>query len=316
MTEHSQPWYILGAGAIGSLWAALAQRANGAPVMLLRDEQRLADYQSREGLIVEWAAGAEVLPVAAETATSSRAPIHQLLICTKAQDTLGALSACAPRLTKDCTVVLLQNGMGVAEQIQQHYPQLRLLQATTTEGVFRPADFHIVHAGRGETRLGMIPGISTGDEDHAREIACRLSFPPIEVNYDADMQSVLWRKLAINCAINPLTVIYRCRNGELLDNPAALQQMHAIVDEVLAVARQVGVKMDDELHQQVMAVAKATALNRSSMLQDIEAGRCTEIEHISGYLWRKAEEVGEKTPHSHALYTAICERHPSAQELT
>lgn len=279
--------------------------------MLLRDGHRLADYQRGKGIIFESGGQAEILPVQAQSPESMQSPIAQLLVCTKAQDTLNAISAYAPRLTPDCTVVLLQNGMGVAEVIHRHYPQLRLLQASTTEGAFRRGDFHIVHAGRGETRLGDIPGISTVSESHARAVATSLSFPPVEVVYCDAMTEILWRKLAINCAINPLTVVYQCRNGELLDNPTALQRMHTVVDEVLTVARRLGIDLGSDLHQQVVAVASATALNRSSMLQDVEAGRSTEIDYISGYLCRQARELGEDTPESAALYAAVTQRHPA-----
>ncbi|MGB1907816.1 MAG: 2-dehydropantoate 2-reductase N-terminal domain-containing protein, partial [Spongiibacter sp.] len=77
MTAHPPQWHILGAGAIGSLWAALAHRAGNPPAMLLRDGHRLADYQRGKGIIFESGGQAEILPVQAQSPESMQSPIAQ-----------------------------------------------------------------------------------------------------------------------------------------------------------------------------------------------------------------------------------------------
>lgn len=285
MNTANDHWHILGAGAIGSLWASYAYQHGRPATLLLRNDERLRDYQRAQGLLVTLGAGAELLPLPAESCEQPGAAIQHLLLTTKAPDSHAAVSAISPRLAQGATVVLLQNGLGVREELLALRPDLQCYHAVTTEGAYRPAPFQLVHAGRGHSLLGGGPAAQT--------LAASLSVGPLQVAATDDIDSALWRKLAINCAINPLTALYRCRNGELLDNPLALQQLHSVVDEIVELGRRMGkAERFDGLREQVLAVVSGTALNRSSMLQDIEAGRHSEIDYITGYLCRQAEHYG------------------------
>jgi 2-dehydropantoate 2-reductase len=308
-TSTKQPWYILGAGAIGSLWGAYGCRAERDIKLIFRNNTQLHDYQNRGGISLSYGDQHELIPVAACSSETLTAPIRQLLICTKAQQTLSALSSIKEFITEGATLVLLQNGLGVAEQIQSAFPKAQLVQASTTEGAYRPEAFSVVHAGRGETLMGS----NHANSEQLASLAKSLSFAPLIVKKSDNIDAILWRKLAINCAINPLTVIHRCRNGELLDKPEILAQIAAVVDEILKLSN--ALHRDHELtnlHQQVLDVATATATNRSSMLQDIESGRETEIDAITGYLCQLAAKQGMSLPVNEKLL-AIVKAIPSAQ---
>jgi len=208
--------------------------------------------------------------------------------------------------------VLMQNGLGVAETLAKHFPNAVILQASTTEGAYRDKAFSLVHAGRGQTLLGQsrelqrwsdAPPLSASE---LARVAASLSYSPLNVEPSDNIDAVLWRKLAINCAINPLTVKYRCRNGELLDNPLAASTMQAVIDEIVQFSEQSGrgawVK---DLLQQTRQVAADTALNRSSMLQDALAGRSTELDFITGELLRRAQEANISLPANQKLYDQL-----------
>ncbi|MBD2858685.1 2-dehydropantoate 2-reductase [Spongiibacter sp. KMU-158] len=304
MTKSDANWHILGAGAIGSLWASYAYKAGRAMPLILKDNESLKQYQTQGGLLFESAAGgAEMLPLPVCIAAQLNQSISHLLVCTKAQHTEAAITAIADKIEDDAYIVLLQNGLGVAEKLRQQFPKARLLQASTTEGAFRKDRFHIVHAGRGETFFG--PHRSTQDlsPDEITQLASALSPAPLQVTATENIEKILWRKLAVNCAINPLTVKYRCRNGELLDNPAALQEMATLVDEIVLLSKALGRESwVEKLLEQVHQVAANTALNRSSMLQDIEAGRDTEISFITGYLLKKASSIGIELTVNESLF--------------
>lgn len=280
-------WYILGAGAIGSLWACHAYKQGPNTTLLLRSDTALANYRSAGGILANLTGSTELLPLAAQSCEQSGPPIQHLLLTTKAPDSLAAVRSIDSRLAQGACLVLLQNGLGVAEELKQLRPDLHCYHAVTTEGAYRPAPFQLVHAGRGHTQLGGGP--------KAEELAASLSVGALAVSAEQNIQRALWRKLAINCAINPLTAIYRCRNGELLDNPLALQQLHGVVDEILSLGQTLIDKgwlpanTFHKLREEVLGVVKATALNRSSMYQDIVAGRPSEINYITGYLCRQAE---------------------------
>ncbi len=296
MTER---WLILGAGSIGGLWATRLYQAGRPPQLLLREEA-LADYK---GLSID---GKQSIPVPATTAADLTRPIDHLLVCCKSYQTLDALTPLAPHFHEKTSLVLVQNGMGIAEQIKTRYPALRLYCGSTTVGANRTSRFAIRPAGNGETQIGSF-------DEHAPDadtLADSLSCPGFPVTASRNILALLWRKLAVNCAINPLTVRYRCRNGELLSKPSARADLETICEEFSAVSRALGRESwVPDLRDTVIKVAQKTATNRSSMLQDVEAGRTTEIDAITGYLCREAERLSIPTPANQSLLDEIVSTH-------
>lgn len=281
-------WYILGAGAIGRLWACLFEQSRLPATLLLRNRAALSRWLACGPLELIERDRTRHCTLQAEVASAS-SPINHLLVTTKAHDTLSALQAIQPRLRPGCEIVLLQNGMGQQEAAQSLLPGCRFWAATTTAGAWLepPSRLHCV--SRGETLVGPL---SSG----LPELPSGWHRLPLPLKPCEDMLPVLWRKLAINCAINPLTAVENCRNGELL-HPDRLQQLRRICAEVEQVAQAAGITLfETPLHRQAEAVALATGDNLSSMLQDIRHKRPTEIEHITGYLCRRAQELGIDTP--------------------
>ena len=123
-------WHILGAGAIGSLWAIYGHRAGADVRPILRDQQTLDAYQQCAGISLH--SGEQTLhyQLPASCPTSLSSPIQHLLITTKAQQTLPALKTLNTHITDDAVLLLLQNGLGIAEQIQREFPK------ATREGGF------------------------------------------------------------------------------------------------------------------------------------------------------------------------------------
>lgn len=313
MTEHTpNHWHILGAGAIGSLWACYAYRQGSPATLILRDQTRLQAYRQGGGITARLGPIAMELPVPVTSPESLPGPVAQLLVTTKAHQTLAALDAIAPALTEAPLLVLLQNGLGVAEQVAARFPQARILQASTTEGAYREGPFSLVHAGRGQTLVGQSENLLLTQKRPALEgeelqrVAGGLSFPPLKMNVSDNIDRVLWVKLAVNCVINPLTVKYRCRNGELLDNPQSLVEINELVEEIVGLSQQLGRgEWVEDLLPRVRKVAANTAMNRSSMLQDVEAGRATEIPYITGYLCQLAEARGIELPRNRHLLELV-----------
>ncbi len=135
--------------------------------------------------------------------------------------------------------------------------------------------------------------------------ATALGASGFEVVLEADIRPALWAKLAVNCAINPVTALRGVVNGALLDDPTALRQMESAAREVGEVARALGVRLADDPVALAARMARATARNRSSMLQDAERGAPTEIEALNGAVVREAERLGIETPVNRALVEAM-----------
>lgn len=285
------PWHVLGAGAIGGLWA-LRLSARHFPVILIGRSAlpsrllRLQDGDTeREQSFPQVTAGAT-------------GPVQHLLVATKCQDTREALAPLLPEIVPAATVVLLQNGMGVEDWLQASRPDVHVLVAITTDGVFRPAPGTLVLAGRGDTWLGPL---APEDGALAATVAADLGMA-----FASDIRERRWLKLAMNCAINPLTALRRCRNGELLTDAGALADMRATCDEVAQVMRAEGLAADsDTLFRLACETATRTAANLSSMRVDVEAGRPTEIDFLNGFVAARGRAHGIATPANDRLLAAI-----------
>ena len=112
--------------------------------------------------------------------------------------------------------------------------------------------------------------------------------------------------MAVNCAINPLTALHGCANGELAQRPELARKVTALCNEITQVSYAAGfTSTAQSLPQTVTEVIKKTAANRSSMLQDVSAGRQTEIDYITGYLLRTAKDHGIVAPHNTEMFERI-----------
>ncbi len=293
-------WSVLGAGAMGCLFASRLNQA-GMQVTLLLREQDSARGETPDTVRVRLqdASGLSEIELDSDHCVG-REPIELLLLTTKAHDAQAALAAIAPRLNDNSHIVLMVNGMGLVEELKRAHPALNFYLGTTTEGAYRRNPLSIVHAGRGHTIIGHPEGAAppVWIADWIAALGSCAWEPEIEV--------ALWQKLAVNCAINPLTAVHRCRNGELTNNTRLAIEAGALCSEIASVCTAAGfVDLAAHLHQRVQSVARATAQNRSSMLQDILAGRRTEISYITGYLLQTAERLGVAAPLNRALMDSV-----------
>ena len=292
-------WHILGAGSLGTLWATRLARA-GVPVRLIvRGEKRLASYQAGPGLTLVEHGIPHTYPVIAETSDSPE-PIDRLLVACKAYDAQGAVAQLQHRLAADAELILLQNGLGSQDAVAAQFPLARCIFASSTEGAFRDGDWRAVFAGHGYTWLGDV-GHPTPplwlEELHAAAIPH---------DWSTDILTRLWRKLALNCAINPLTVLYQCRNGGLQAHACEVATLCAELSELLECCGQPAAAQD--LHSEVTRVIEATAANYSSMYQDVANARRTEISYLLGYACQAAARHQLNLPHLQQLQVRLVEQ--------
>ena len=236
-------------------------------------------------------------------------PVSRLLVTTKAWQTPTALRAISPKLADDASIILLQNGMGNEEIVAGLFPGVRLYSAVTTDGVWRERPFAITRTGIGTTWIGRSDGAVSDDDD--RDLFESLPHTVLTIEYSRDIRTRQWQKLAVNCIINPLTALSGCRNGELAANVDLERLLPALADEIAAVATAEGIPVSTaDIAGQTRDVLTATAANRSSMLQDIEAGRRTEIDSINGYVCRRALVHGIAVPQNRELFDRVTARAP------
>ena len=288
----STTWHVLGAGSLGTLWATRLARADVLVKLILRDAARLAAYQAAGGLTLVEHGEAKCYPVPAETPDHPE-PIHRLLVACKAYDAEKAVAQLAPRLAPDAELILLQNGLGSQDAVATQVPQARCIYASSTEGAFRDGDWRVVFAGHGYTWLG--------DAGHpvAPIWLDDLSIAGIPHEWSTDILTRLWRKLALNCAINPLTVLHDCRNGGLQEHHCEVATLCVELTELLERCGQPAAAED--LQQEVERVIQATAANYSSMYQDVANQRRTEISYLLGHACKVAARHQLNLPHLNQL---------------
>ncbi|MDT4808517.1 2-dehydropantoate 2-reductase [compost metagenome] len=289
-------WHILGAGSLGSLWAARLARA-GQPVrLLLRDRSRIRAYEEAGGLTLVEQGRAQQYPIPAEL-PSGTGPIDRLLVACKAYDAEAAVQPLLHRLAPGAELILLQNGLGSQDAVANRLPHARCVLASSTEGAFREADFRVVFAGHGYTWLG------DPQQPAAPAWLEELEQAGIPHGWTPDILSRLWRKLALNCAINPLTVLHDCRNGGLAEHPAEVGVLCAELAELLQRCGQPAAA--EGLHDEVLRVIQATAANYSSMYQDVAHGRRTEISYLLGHACTTAARHQLGLPHLQGLHERL-----------
>ncbi|GFZ78986.1 putative 2-dehydropantoate 2-reductase [Pseudohongiella nitratireducens] len=306
-------WHVLGAGAMGCLWAArLAEsfiQTGHTPnvTLILRDNDALASFTGQ--VVVESAQG-EATPfnLKATSAAQLNYPVSNLLVTTKAFDTEEALRSVLPWLDHNSTICLLQNGIRNHLALQ-NMTGIRVLSMTTSHGAWLKHRFHVVHAGSGQTFFGPL---QTVNPEYSRHLS-RSTFPAaltksMNLKHTEDMEKRLWQKFAANCVINGLTVIHDCQNGALLTRPSAHQDLVSLCSETETVLTQTD-RLNMALYPYVRKILLATATNWSSTWQDVQAGRITEIEEFNGYLCELAARANLPCPHNQAVLRSITNHH-------
>jgi 2-dehydropantoate 2-reductase len=198
----------------------------------------------------------------------------------------------------------LQNGMGNAETIAQHIPPDRILVGTTSHGSTMLDAGSIRHAGVGPTIVGMW---ATGEKEleKARQIADQFRQSGIETRAINDVRPVIWDKLLVNVGINAITALTGIKNGQILDLELTRQLSRAAVEEAAHVAQVEDIDIRNDAVAHVFKIAEATAANRSSMGQDVDRCRQTEIMAINGFVVREAERLGIAAPVNQTLTALV-----------
>ncbi|MDY6774773.1 MAG: ketopantoate reductase family protein [Halobacteria archaeon] len=268
---------ILGAGSLGSLLGGLFSHS-GTDVRLVGREPHVTRIRD-DGLRITGEYDMTSYPEAA----TSPAEAEVTVVTVKSYDTQEAARS-VEGLQE--VVVSLQNGMGNEETLERVCSNSEVLAGTATYGARIEEPGVVRCTGRGEIEIGDPEG---GESDAAKEFAGTVSDGEVEVDLRDDMPERLWSKTAVNAGINPVTAITRLTNGEAVDDPELRRTIEEAAKEVEDVASEHGVSIDSAAERAV-DVARSTADNESSMLQDIKAERRTEIDSINRYVVRKADE--------------------------
>ena len=289
---------IVGTGALATLFAA-----------------RLAQAGSRVTMLGTWQAALDSLHEYGARLLDTDGNEHQFRVgvtsdvreCRGAQYALMLVKAWqterAARQLKECLadgglVVTLQNGLGNRESLARCLGEERVALGATTTGA--------TLLGPGLVRAGGEGVISIERHPALGPVEVMLRAAGFQVNLVEDAQSLIWGKLVINAAINPLTALLRVSNGKLLEVPPAREMMGILATEAaqVAAAEAIDLPFSDPVAA-AEEVAQKTAANHSSMLQDVLRGAPTEIDAICGAVVRAAERHKLNTPANWACWKLV-----------
>lgn len=291
---------VVGPGAMGCLFAAYLTRA-GHEVTLFDHRRERVCLINQRGVRVETPGGELTLKVPDSLDYEKASQASLALICVKSYNTSEAVREVAGFLTPRARVLTLQNGVGNVEKIAQVVGPERTWGGVTSQGANVLGPGHIRHAGQGHTTIGPLGDYETERVrlEEAAQVLTQAGFP---ATVEAQVAPLIWSKLIVNVGINPLAAITGLKNGQLLEHEPTRRLMESAVNEAMEIIRALGIELiyPDALDR-VREVARQTADNVASMLQDIRAKRPTEIEAINGAIVRHGRELGLAAPVNQTL---------------
>lgn len=289
---------VIGAGAMGSYFGARLAAAGHDVVLYDINEEHVAAIQQR-GLFIEGPDGTQVrYQVAATTEPpASLRGADLILVQVKGYLTQKALMPLESRINPESMILTMQNGLGNLEAMERALPNhRRLLVGTTAHGAAMISPGKIRHGGSGPTSIGD-PTTNRVPKLNLIPIQDAFNEAGIATTISDNIFAAIWQKLAANVAINPITALTGLRNGQLLNEPALLEMADVAIDELAAVAEAAGLDVPTSgYHSFARQVMRDTALNHSSMLNDLRHGRRTEIDSMSGAIAAIGAELGVPVP--------------------
>ena len=301
---------ILGAGSLGSLLAGLISQAPGVQLMVHGKGEHGAMMVAK-GLAIQ---GKKTLTVDPEQAMFTleevgvpdalHGTMDAVILTGKAKSTAHLVDLAQQLLHSHGLAICLSNGLGHAEaRIAQLGPH-RVLAGTTTYAAWRPSPGVVQFAGVGNVVLGHLQGGPTHAD--AEPLLGLFARAGVHSEWTNNGPAAVWMKVLLNIAINPIAALAGVTNGELL-NPHLFSSALETMLEGARIARQERVLLPDdlELEQRLQQVLEATAGNHCSMLQDVRAGRITEIAFLNRAVVERGERIGVAAPLNQMLSAMI-----------
>jgi 2-dehydropantoate 2-reductase len=282
---------------MGGSYGGLLARA-GHDVTLVDTWAEHIEAIRANGLVVEGVAGEHRVKVRGETAVPDSLHADVVMIWTDSNHTREAAGAAAKALGKDGFAITMQNGIGNVETLVEVLGRGRVaggssMASAATRGPARSVLTHMA-----TTTIGELDGADSPRIDTLRDALAGAGF---DVRIHPDIMSVIWTKFALNCSINALCATTGLRQGEMARLPAMGRLQDRVIDEVLAVTRAKGLKLEYPDFRGHVKAHCWKKFSRPSMLQHIESGRPTEIAALNARLVEEGHKLGVPTPYNDAL---------------
>ncbi len=293
----------IGAGSVGIYFSGRLAQAGAQVSVVARSDYEIA---SRSGYDIQSIAGdfhfqpQAVLKNAAEYSKEA----DYIILSAKVLPGVNPVGLLRPVIRSSKTViVLIQNGIGIENEIAAAYPNNQLLSTIAYIGASRPAPGKMLHQGRGELKTGVYP---SGISPEARHLAALFAKVNVKCELCEDINFVRWNKLVWNLPFNPVSVLAGGATTSDMTQHDELEQLcRALMDEVVLVANACGVPLSAQNATEQMEFTRGFPPYKTSMLQDYEAGRELEVEAILGNAVRLAAQHNVPAPHMASCYALL-----------
>ncbi|HKO10040.1 MAG TPA: 2-dehydropantoate 2-reductase [Alphaproteobacteria bacterium] len=292
---------IIGCGAVGSIFAAHLARLEGVEVWAYDVNREHVEAIKRDGLRISGAAEF----TARLTAASDPARIPRCdygIVATKAIHTRRAIEQAARIFDGRSAVCSVQNGVGNEEIIAEHAKCV--IRGTTFPAGHLISPGHVGYDIKGDTWIGPFEPTHTPME-MVEELAGTLTRSGMHTIALPDARGAQWTKLIFNAATNPVGALTRLDHGSATRFEATGELFKALIEEGKCVARALGIELHGDPWDLVMKGANAPGKHKSSMLQDVEAGRVTEVDFMNGAIVHWGEKIGVPTPLNRVMWALV-----------
>jgi len=293
----------MGAGAMGSIFGATTSEA-GHETVLLDVDRGLVEKLNADGVrIVARDGGERRVAVKATTEASSVGAVDIVVFCVKCYHTASAAAAALELVGPETVVVSLQNGWGNGEVLAAHYRAEQLVVGVTYNSGTVLELGKVGHLGVGPTLVGPYQGEAA---EGAERVAAMLSESGLAAEVAIPVRPEIWRKLIVNAAALPAAALINATAVEMVEHDGLRALVDETAREAVRVAQALGYEIEeDERAEYIRGLLERAGATRGSMVQDIAAGRRTEIEVINGAVVRAGDELGVPVPVNRALVALV-----------
>jgi 2-dehydropantoate 2-reductase len=283
---------IVGAGAIGCLFGARLSMAGHNVTVIHRDPAVVRAIKKNGIRFQDLNRALTKVRVSVRKGPTKLPRTDVLIIAVKAYDTNVVATSYRQIVPQETTIMSLQNGLGNVEILQSSFKN-EVLAASTTEGALSLGPGYVMHTGKGLTLIG---GIERTDSDSSSRIKMAFDGAGLRTRTSSNIRGVLWTKAIVNAAINPLSSLTRLPNGALAKNRKIQGIAHHAIDEGILVSHAARIRLVGDPRKLWLKILLSTKPNKSSMLQDIERGKITEIRQLNGAIVSHGRRARIKTP--------------------
>lgn len=295
---------IAGAGAIGCHYGSLLQQS-GCDVAFLARGQHLQAMQKaglrHKSMDRQWD-----ISVQADENPAIVAGSNVVIITCK---TTGLDEMCrqlAGNIPANALLVTLQNGVQAPDTVAEYFPGHSIIAGSAFIGARIEAPGYVVHSAAGHIRLGIWKHHDDPDiESKLESMLSHLQQAGVDARRVADAKQLLWNKMLWNCGFNAITALTRRYARDIANDVSTAALALAAMQETVSLAAAMGVSLPEHAAEKQLAISKKLGPVKTSMWQDIEQGRATEIDAMNGYITDIADELGRKAPANRMLATLM-----------